>query len=195
MLIKSAKMSGSDVRQDWDWQRSDPYNMPAATRWDRAVTFELDSLILAALCGAGYFVMPATISEQVHSVFQNHPRGLMLFWFLVICTVIVAYYALFETFWYQSPGKMITRTRVVDRFGDNPWVGQILIRSVCRLIPLEAISYLVLKNAPLGLHDLLPGTRVIKKPAKSSSSRSSNRDSAGSTKRTSKPESKSESKA
>lgn len=67
----------------------------------------------------------------------------------------------FEQLFGQSVGKMITRTKVVTEKGDKPSLGQIIVRNLARLIPLEAFSFLA-KN-PVGWHDSLSKTLVVNK--------------------------------
>ena len=69
------------------------------------------------------------------------------------------YYMLFEIFWQKTPGKWITRTKVVMADGSKPDFLHILGRTFSRFIPFEPFSFLG-KN-PVGWHDQLSKTRVI----------------------------------
>lgn len=85
---------------------------------------------------------------------------------LVVTVVIAAFIVLFgyhlvcESIWQRTIGKLITKTKVVDRAGNKPSFGKILLRTICRIIPFEFISYL-LHSHPIGIHDQLSGTMVV----------------------------------
>jgi uncharacterized RDD family membrane protein YckC len=76
--------------------------------------------------------------------------------------VIFAYYLFFEGIFNATPGKMITKTRVVRVDGGKPSFGQVLGRTFARFVPFEAFSYLS-DNSP-GWHDRWSGTRVVNAP-------------------------------
>jgi uncharacterized RDD family membrane protein YckC len=59
----------------------------------------------------------------------------------------------------KSIGKYITRTRVVMQNGDKPAFSTFAVRSVCRIVPFEAFSFLGSKAT--GWHDDWSKTRVI----------------------------------
>lgn len=73
--------------------------------------------------------------------------------------VAVVYYGLFESLTQRTVGKFITNTKVVNRMGGKPDEGSILLRSLCRQIPLEALSFL----GPYGIgwHDTFSKTLVV----------------------------------
>lgn len=75
---------------------------------------------------------------------------------------IVAYYGLTETYYSRSIAKFITKTVVVMADGSRPSHSVILLRSFCRLIPLEFISFLF-SFPPRGWHDLFSQTFVVDK--------------------------------
>jgi uncharacterized RDD family membrane protein YckC len=70
------------------------------------------------------------------------------------------YYFLFEKYTNKTIGKMLTKTIIVDNEGNKPSTTQIFIRSVIRLIPFEALTYLYGLRG-LGLHDLISKTKVV----------------------------------
>lgn len=81
--------------------------------------------------------------------------------YTVFSCISLFYYNVFEIFTARTFGKLVTQTIVVDEKGEKPHHETILIRSLCRLIPFEIISFL----GPLGrgLHDMLSKTYVVKK--------------------------------
>lgn len=78
---------------------------------------------------------------------------------LVGIGLTIAYYGLFETLSMRTPGKYLTNTIVVNRDGTRPDTNRIFIRTLCRLIPLEEISFLM--RPMMGLHDGLSKTLVV----------------------------------
>lgn len=71
----------------------------------------------------------------------------------------VIFYGLFETLTFRTPGKYITGTKVVMFSGEMPTQTAIFWRTLCRLIPLEAISFLA--QYPVGWHDGFSRTLVV----------------------------------
>jgi uncharacterized RDD family membrane protein YckC len=76
--------------------------------------------------------------------------------------ITIAYYGLFETLISRTPGKFVTDTRVVMRDSEKPGNTAILIRTLCRQIPLEFISFIpVFGKLPIGWHDTFSKTLVV----------------------------------
>lgn len=73
--------------------------------------------------------------------------------------ISIVFYGLFETLTLRTPGKYITGTKVIMRDGKRPGETSILLRTLCRLIPFEAISFLGRYN--IGWHDSLSKTLVV----------------------------------
>lgn len=73
--------------------------------------------------------------------------------------VNIVYYGLFETVSMRTFGKYITNTMVINRDGTRPDSMRIFIRTLCRLIPLEFITFF--GRRPVGLHDGLSKTLVV----------------------------------
>ncbi len=71
----------------------------------------------------------------------------------------IVYYGLFETVSMRTTGKYITNTMVVNANGTRPDSMRIFIRTLCRLIPLEFITFF--GRRPVGLHDGLSKTLVV----------------------------------
>jgi uncharacterized RDD family membrane protein YckC len=82
----------------------------------------------------------------------------LLSYFLIFATFI-SYYAFMEIKFQKTIGKFITNTKVVKLDGTKPENSDIMMRTFCRLIPFDRISFLFVKN---GIHDFLSKTTVIK---------------------------------
>ena len=89
-------------------------------------------------------------------VFQNSAgqgfMGVLYFLYLPL------YYLFFEGIWQRTPGKWITKTKVVMQDGSKPDFKHILGRSFARIIPFEPFSFLA---GPVGWHDSLSKTLVV----------------------------------
>jgi uncharacterized RDD family membrane protein YckC len=68
------------------------------------------------------------------------------------------YYVLFETWLGRTPGKYLSRTRVVMADGSDPTLHAIVIRTLCRLVPFEVFSIF---GSSSMWHDRWSGTRVV----------------------------------
>lgn len=75
--------------------------------------------------------------------------------------ITLAYYVPCETLWGRTPAKLITGTRVVAERGGRPSANQVLPRTIVRLVPFEAFSFVNAEDA-VGFHDRCSGTRVIR---------------------------------
>lgn len=71
----------------------------------------------------------------------------------------LVYYSLFETWFGRTPGKWITGTCVVNLDGSRPGFGKVLQRTLSRLVPFEAFSFL--GSGDSGWHDKWSDTVVV----------------------------------
>jgi len=70
------------------------------------------------------------------------------------------YYFVFEYFMGQTPGKMITKTKVESTSGTTKnYFLKILIRTITRFIPIDILSHLFTSR---GLHDIFSMTTIVK---------------------------------
>jgi len=74
-------------------------------------------------------------------------------------TLLLLYYLVFETFTGRTLGKYITNTKVVTIDGQKPEADKILYRTLSRLIPFDALSFL--GDEGKGWHDTLSKTIVV----------------------------------
>ena len=75
--------------------------------------------------------------------------------------ITLLYYNVFEIFTSRTLGKYITNTIVVDDNGEKPNHEAVLIRSLCRLIPFEMLSFM--RIPARGWHDSISKTYVVNK--------------------------------
>ena len=74
--------------------------------------------------------------------------------------ITVLYYLPSEALFGCTLGKLITRTRVVSESGGPATFAQILRRTLLRLIPFEAFTFIPKRG--IGLHDRWSATRVTR---------------------------------
>jgi hypothetical protein len=79
--------------------------------------------------------------------------------YFMLTIAFFGYYVFMETKFQKTIGKFITKTKVVNKNGTKPGVGDIVRRTFCRLIPFDRISFLFTNN---GFHDKLSETTIIK---------------------------------
>lgn len=82
-----------------------------------------------------------------------------IFFLVLILVSFAAYFIILELLFQKTLGKFITKTKVVKLDGAKPSQRDIIIRTVCRFIPFDQFSFLLLKD---GFHDVLSKTKVVK---------------------------------
>jgi len=81
--------------------------------------------------------------------------------YTITTCIALLYYNICEVFTARTVGKLFTQTIVVDENGEKPNHETILIRSLCRLIPFNALSFLGISGR--GWHDTISKTYVVNK--------------------------------
>lgn len=167
-----------DINQNQD----NPYHAPVATiaestpdehlpivpagRWRRFfnllidyVGFSIFSLVIAIPYVAFQYHQGGDAAldslEQDTNTMRDYAIGIIS---------MLGYYVLMEGFFGFTLGKLITGTRVVNAQGGKPTWGQIIGRSLARLIPFEPFSLLFsIDDQRRGWHDSLPKTWVVRR--------------------------------
>jgi len=78
---------------------------------------------------------------------------------IILLLLYPAFYFVCEYFWQRTPGKFLTKTIVIDEYGNKPSLRQLALRSLVRLVPFEAFS--CLGNNSYGWHDKWSHTYVV----------------------------------
>jgi uncharacterized RDD family membrane protein YckC len=123
-------------------------------------------------------VMPASISKRLLNVlldgiaswvvsmvffilayFSSSPASIVLV-ILGYVSSFIGYYIVCEYVWGRTVGKLITNTKVIDKFGKKPSFLRIVGRSFARYIPFDFLSFLF-GPFPVGWHDSISGTFVV----------------------------------
>ena len=134
-------------------QQSPSYFKPLnqiAYRDKRVQNLTIDSFIIFLIF---YSVFSFAFSINVYA------RPFTLREYVFLDTIIFLYYFLFELFFHKTPGKFITKTKVVMQNGAPADLRHIFLRSLIRLIPFEALSFI--GSYPVGWHDEYSDTLVI----------------------------------
>ena len=79
-------------------------------------------------------------------------------WWALYIACYIVYYSALEIVFGRTLGKVITGTRVVTTDGHPLWLPTALVRTVCRLIPLEPVSFTLSET---WWHDSLSKTQVV----------------------------------
>ncbi|RXG29077.1 RDD family protein [Leeuwenhoekiella marinoflava] len=142
-LVKAVAQDNDAVKEIQDYVSSSGV---------RFVNFIIDFVV--------FLLLALTASLALDSVFVTSNNDLLMaIGYGMMLLIFLAYYGLSEYFFQKTAGKYVTKTIVVTEQGNKPDGKTILIRSLCRLIPFDRLSYLVTKN---GFHDRFSNTKVIK---------------------------------
>ncbi len=122
-------------------------------RSTRFYNFLIDSIIFIVLA---LIIVPLIVryvpAFRVYNVQNNR---------ILAFSIYFLYYFLFEVTLSSTPGKLLTKTRVVDKFTfSKSSVFKVFIRTLCRFIPLEALTIFFDENN-LTWHDKISKTTVI----------------------------------
>lgn len=114
----------------------------------------IDQFALAGLSFAIGIALVAVAGEKGLELLDE-PIGTLLSF-----ASFVFYYFVMELVFGRTVGKIVTGTKVVRADGSRPSAGQIIGRTLSRIIPFEAFSFF--SSPCVGWHDSLSGTRVVK---------------------------------
>lgn len=136
-----------------------------AEKWARFINHIIDEIIIYALCLA--FIFFTEIISEIFSLglLENidvESSSFEYMMYLLFIIVMILYYSVFEFTTGRTIGKLITKTKVIDDDTNvKPTFTIALIRSLCRFIPLDSISFFFYDAG--GWHDRISKTRVVKK--------------------------------
>jgi len=132
-------------------QKNDQLDFNTVKSSTRFVHFIVDTFI--------YFIFYVIVGSVFQMIFQFDVNKNFLFTWLLMIVTYVFYYSFIEYHFQKTFGKYITKTKVVTINGEKPSLNDIIVRSFCRLIPFDRMSFLFIKN---GFHDGISNTRVVK---------------------------------
>lgn len=79
--------------------------------------------------------------------------------YIVSYLILLTYYFLMEALTYRTLGKYVTKTMVIMTNGEKPTNQDVFKRSLCRMIPFDALSFL--GTIGKGWHDSISNTCVV----------------------------------
>ncbi|MFT4781630.1 MAG: putative RDD family membrane protein YckC [Psychroserpens sp.] len=132
-----------------------------ATKGIRFANFIIDYIVQITL-GAAIGIVIGLASELTGSyglydlVIETEGR---LSNYIFGAVILIVYYLTIETLTARSLGKYITNTKVVLYDGSKPTFNEILVRTLCRIIPFEQFSFL--GDVGKGWHDSVSKTYVV----------------------------------
>lgn len=146
-----------------DEKQSYVYNNIAGN-WVRFANLVLDSIFLYIIQLIFGFFVGLTLAFSAPSLISTISEHEMLFSYSFAFILGMLYFTIFEGFTGRTPAKYLTQTKVVTADGSEPSFGTIFVRSLCRFIPFDAVSF-VFAGVGCGWHDRLSETAVIKDKA------------------------------
>ena len=137
--------------------------MQLASQNQRFINFIIDSIVTYVLnLGVGIVIGILMVVVSGGEPNEAAMAGLQLVATLLGLLVTFFYYFILEATTGLTLGKMATGTKVVNATGGKASLGQCAGRALCRFIPFEVFSFFGNKGFPIGWHDSIPKTRVIK---------------------------------
>lgn len=130
----------------------------------RFINYLIDNLVLYliifALLAVLFISLGVLAAEKLETI-DEESSAFTLASYLTWFTVMIGYYTFMESVFGTTIGKLITGTKVVTRDGKTPSTKTIFLRTLSRLVPFEAFSFL--GEDSRGWHDEWTDTWVVKK--------------------------------
>jgi len=138
-------------------------NEMLSSKTKRFLNYLIDLIIfysLFAILGIVlYFIADSVANEDLMYFLDDLDNVNPLLDRLITAFIMVLFYTVLEGFSQKTVGKLITQTKVVLEDGEKPSFGVILKRSLSRIIPFEAFSFL--GETSRGWHDSISKTYVV----------------------------------
>lgn len=123
--------------------------MKEADKSKRALNYFIDSFLIYLI----YYIINFIV------YFINEDLLANKIWPYMIVVYFMMYYIIFESLYQKTPGKIITKTRVITTKGLKPKFWNILIRTIVRFSPFDMLSYIF--GMGKGQHDYFSKTLVV----------------------------------
>lgn len=130
-----------------DYVREEAIVVELASKWKRFFNYLIDSIVMSLLIiFIGYITL---------TFISYYPLAIYI---IEGSAIVFLYYFVLESTTHKTIGKLITGTIVVTENFEETTPSQIAIRTLCRFIPFDPLSYLFTET---GWHDSLSKTRVV----------------------------------
>ncbi len=129
----------------------------------RAINWLIDSAIIMLIdFGVKRILNMETtlVLRTMHDIMVHQKEILQSF--LVAVSITIVYYTSLESAEGATFGKLLTNTKVVDMNGNKPSFTTILLRSICRNIPFNVLSF-IFTTTGRGWHDKLSNTKLVQR--------------------------------
>ncbi len=120
--------------------------------------FVIDAIAFQIIIYFVNYIFELLINATNFSVSVNLTIGLLSA--IILLLLYPALYAFCEYKWQKTPGKFLTKTVVIDEYGNKPDLRTIALRSLIRLVPFEPFSCFG-DNYSHGWHDRWAKTWVV----------------------------------
>lgn len=135
----------------------EPKQHVLASQGKRFANYIIDRIVLFAIFFIFGIIMAATVGAESIAWMEDMNAVMD---YILTAFVGTFYYVIMEgLFKGKTLGKLITRTRVIDEFGETPDFGTIFVRTISRFVPFEAFSFL--GDLGNGWHDKWSKTMVV----------------------------------
>jgi len=129
--------------------------MYRVSTWVRLVNFIADFLFIRFVLLR--FIVVPVLQTVYPSLFTYPHTELVLLSYLINLIVLFVYYFAAEATTGMTVGKVVTQTKVVTIDGDKPTTRTFFFRTLWRIVPFEAFSWL----GYAGWHDTQTNTMVV----------------------------------
>lgn len=130
-------------------------------KWQRFFHWIIDVTIMSLILipcviSLGYWLMESDVFRE--------SEGLKMFFrsrwslYVIVLVFFFIYYPVSEILFGSTPAKFLTESRVINSKAESPNSSTIFLRTLCRNIPFDALSFF----AKRGWHDSLSETYVVK---------------------------------
>lgn len=130
-------------------------------KWQRFFHWVVDLAVMSlvvipVIISLGYWLADSGILDG-NETLQKFFRGRWSLYTIIFIFILI-YYPISEILFGSSPGKFLTESRVVNSKAESPNSSTIFLRTLCRNIPFDALSFFNKR----GWHDLFSETYVVK---------------------------------
>jgi len=136
------------------------YNMTEliyASKTKRLINFLVDSILILIIFLALLYLAARLILESGIPSYLEIGRSYSIEPFFLF--IMFSYYLIFEGIFETTPGKLITKTKIIKHNGEKVRFGDLILRTLIRIIPFDPFSFLTKDS--YGWHDKLSKTRII----------------------------------
>ncbi|HAH55418.1 MAG TPA: RDD family protein [Flavobacterium sp.] len=133
-----------------------------ASKGQRLLNYIIDSVIIySTIFGLSFITALIADFFEANGFLEWLQNINKLEEYLIYFLIMIPYFTLMESIFSKSIGKFVTNTMVVLEDGTKPESSIILKRTLCRIIPFDALSFLGTPSR--GWHDSITDTYVVRK--------------------------------